>query len=65
MLREIADAVKIPVVAIGGINEQNIADVWQAGAESAAIISDLMGADDAIKKIERILSLAEQRSIGG
>src|SRR5262249_48320671 len=45
MLREIKHAVKIPVVAIGGINEANVGDVWKAGADSAAIISDLMGAE--------------------
>jgi len=65
MLREITDAVNIPVVAIGGINEQNVGEVWQAGADSAAIISDLMSADEAIKKIERILSLAGRRAING
>jgi thiamine-phosphate pyrophosphorylase len=58
MLREIKDAVKIPVVAIGGINEQNVAQVWQAGADSAAIISDLMGAQDLSAKTRRILHLS-------
>src|ERR1041385_7009819 len=58
MLREIKDSVKIPVVAIGGINEQNVAQVWQAGADSAAIISDLMGAQDLSAKTRRILHLS-------
>ena len=57
MLREIRKAVKIPVVAIGGITEKNVAEVWKAGADSAAIISDLMGADDAAEKVRRILAL--------
>jgi thiamine-phosphate pyrophosphorylase len=57
MLREIRDAVKIPVVAIGGINEQNVSQVWQAGADGAAIISDLMGAQDLSAKTRRILHL--------
>ena len=38
MLKQIRAAVKIPIVAIGGINEQNVQQVWQAGADSAAII---------------------------
>ena len=58
MLGEIKDAVSIPVVAIGGINEHNVASVWQAGADSAAIISDLMGAENARRKIQTILALA-------
>ncbi len=57
MLREIRVAIKIPIVAIGGINEGNVADVWKAGADAAAIISDLMGAKDVAKKVQRILAL--------
>jgi thiamine-phosphate pyrophosphorylase len=56
MLREIRAAVKLPIVAIGGINEQNVQQVWQAGADSAAIISDILGADDIIAKTKRILA---------
>ncbi|MBI3002014.1 MAG: thiamine phosphate synthase, partial [Deltaproteobacteria bacterium] len=37
--------------------ENNVAQVWQAGADSAAIISDLMAADDVAAKVRRILSL--------
>jgi thiamine-phosphate pyrophosphorylase len=57
MLREICQAVKIPVVAIGGITEKNVLQVWEAGANSAAIISDLMRAEDAAEKVRRILTL--------
>ena len=57
MLREIKKSIKIPVVAIGGINEKNVVEVWKAGADSAAIISDLMGAEDLVGKMRRILSL--------
>jgi len=56
MLQQIRAAVKIPVVAIGGINEQNVRQVWQAGADSAAIISDILGADDVAAKTKRILA---------
>ena len=57
MLKEIRQAVSLPIVAIGGINEANVAQVWQAGADSAAIISDLMGAEDVAGKVRRILNL--------
>ena len=56
MLRQIRAAVKLPIVAIGGINEQNVHEVWQAGADSAAIISDILGADDITAKTKRILT---------
>lgn len=59
MLRKIRQAVKLPVVAIGGINESNVAEVWKAGADAAAIISDLMGAEDVLEKIRRISALGQ------
>jgi len=61
MLQQIRAAVKIPIVAIGGINEQNVRQVWQAGADSAAIISDILGADDIVAKTRRIRSYAPVR----
>jgi len=54
MLRQVRAAVKLPIVAIGGITEQNVEEVWQAGADCAAIISDILGAEDINAKIQRI-----------
>jgi thiamine-phosphate pyrophosphorylase len=56
MLRRVRDAVNIPIVAIGGITEGNVNEVWRAGADSAAIITDLLGADDIVTKTKRILA---------
>jgi thiamine-phosphate pyrophosphorylase len=56
MLRRVRDSVSIPIVAIGGITEGNLNEVWRAGADSAAIISDLLGADDIVTKTKRILA---------
>lgn len=42
-LREIREATgKIPLVAIGGITRENAASVFEAGADSIAVISDLI-----------------------
>jgi thiamine-phosphate pyrophosphorylase len=57
MLREIRAAVKLPIVAIGGITEDNVVQVWEDGADAAAIISDLMGAENVMAKVGRILAL--------
>ncbi len=59
MLREIRRAVKVPIVAIGGITENNVTQVWEAGADAAAMISDLMRAEDIAEKVRRILSLRQ------
>jgi thiamine-phosphate pyrophosphorylase len=58
-LREIRAGIKLPIVAIGGITEQNALQVWQAGANSAAIISDILRADDITGKVARILRQQE------
>ena len=45
-IRAVKAAVRVPVVAIGGINASNIAQVIEAGADAAAVISAVCGADD-------------------
>ena len=55
MLRQIRAAVSLPIVAIGGINEQNVQQVWKAGGNSAAIISDILRADHIEEKVARLL----------
>ena len=61
LLKRIRAAVKIPIVAIGGITEQNVQQVWQAGADSAAIISDILGAPDLTAQTKVIIALGANR----
>ena len=56
MLAQIRAAVALPVVAIGGITAANIQDVWQAGADSAAIISDILKSEEVATKVGAILA---------
>jgi thiamine-phosphate diphosphorylase len=60
MLQEIRAAVKLPIVAIGGINQSNVAQVWRAGADSAAIISDILHADSVAAKVRQILAAVSE-----
>lgn len=46
----------LPVVAIGGINERNLAEVKRAGADAAAIISAIVCADDMVDATRRLVS---------
>ena len=62
MLKQIRGAVRVPIVAIGGITEENIQQVWQAGADSAAIISDILRNDDPGAKVMRILAQRQSYS---
>jgi len=57
VLRQISSVVDIPIVAIGGVTQANIKDVWRAGAASAAVISDILKTDDIAAKVKAILGL--------
>jgi thiamine-phosphate pyrophosphorylase len=45
-LREIRAAVHLPILAIGGITLENVAEVIAAGATAPAVISAIVGAPD-------------------
>lgn len=45
-LRQIRAAVRLPLVAIGGIHAGNAAEVIRAGADGVAVVSAIMAADD-------------------
>jgi thiamine-phosphate diphosphorylase len=46
VLREVSRAVKVPVVAIGGIDCGNAATCIEAGAAGCAVITAVIGAED-------------------
>lgn len=46
MLSALKAAVKVPVIAIGGVNSGNVRDVVSAGADGVAVISAVLGAED-------------------
>ena len=54
---QIRAAVKIPIVAIGGITEARIAETLAAGADAVAIITDVVNAPDIPAKVRSILAL--------
>ena len=56
-LREIRAAVRLPIVAIGGITQATVPDVLAAGADAAAIITDVVLAPDIRAKANAILSI--------
>jgi thiamine-phosphate pyrophosphorylase len=45
-LRQVKNAVTIPVLAIGGIRPDNLAEAMQAGADGVAVISAVLSAHD-------------------
>ena len=53
---------KHPFVAIGGIKEHNICDVAAHGAKTFAIVSEIVGADDIIGKINSIKNTLQKNN---
>lgn len=58
-LHEVCESVEIPVYAIGGINPQNIAQVVQAGAGGACVMSGFMNCDNPAEYIKDLRKGAE------
>jgi thiamine-phosphate pyrophosphorylase len=58
-LHEVREATRLPIVAIGGINEDNIAEVMNAGADAVAVISAVLGAGDPAAAARRLISRTE------
>jgi thiamine-phosphate pyrophosphorylase len=55
-LRAVRAAVKIPIVAIGGITEATVPEVLGAGADAAAIITDVVRAADIPAKVRAVIA---------
>ena len=57
-LREIKKRVKIPVVAIGGINSENAEEILSAGVDGIAVVSAILGEEvikDAALKLGKLI----------
>src|SRR3990170_7595515 len=60
LLSEVRKAVEIPIVAIGGITETNMAHVLKEGVESVAMISEILTSLDISKKLNRVIATAKK-----
>ena len=58
-LRQIRQAVSLPLVAIGGITKDNAAEVIAAGAISVAVISAVLHAEDIKEAAREIVDTLE------
>jgi thiamine-phosphate diphosphorylase len=56
-LAQVRAVVKLPMVAIGGITEATVPEVLAAGADAAAIITEVVKAADLAAKIKSILAI--------
>ncbi len=63
MIRQVKQAVSAPVVAIGGINADNIAEVARAGAECICVVSAVTYAPDPQAAAAHLVSLIAQAQV--
>lgn len=59
-LKEICNAVTIPVVAIGGISKENILQLSGTGVDGVALVSAIFAADDIENECKELRSLSEK-----
>ncbi len=59
-LKEICKAVSIPVVAIGGINHNNILELTGSGIDGVSIISGIYGQPDIKEACRKLLKLSRE-----
>lgn len=60
VLKEICNSVKIPVVAIGGINLQNISELADSGIKGIAVISAIYGQKDILSSTKELKALVKK-----
>ena len=63
LIKDIKKAIKIPFVAIGGINENNLGSVIEAGARSIAAISAIVAKDNVEKECKKFREVIINDSI--
>lgn len=60
LLREICDKVSIPVVAIGGINRENVTQLAGSGIDGIAVVSAVFAAEDIEKATAELAEKVRQ-----
>jgi thiamine-phosphate pyrophosphorylase len=63
-LRAFVETLRVPVVAIGGINEGNVEEVIKAGAAGVAVISAVVAAPDIAEAAKRLRARIESAREG-
>lgn len=60
LIRDIHNECSLPIVAIGGIKPENVAEVMAAGAQCAAVISAVVSADDIARATQQLKTIIRE-----
>ena len=63
LVRAVAEAVRLPIIAVGGVSAGNVGDVVRAGADGVAVIGAIMDADDPKPAAERLRRALDDASL--
>lgn len=58
-LARIRESVELPIVAIGGIDEENAGSVFEAGADGIAVISAVTAAENMLEAVRRLRAVVD------
>ncbi|HYA15769.1 MAG TPA: thiamine phosphate synthase [Syntrophales bacterium] len=61
-LEYVVKNIRLPFVAIGGIKEHNIADVYCRGARCIALVTEIVGATDIVAKVHSLRTAIKKMS---
>lgn len=59
-LKEICLAVDVPVVAIGGINQDNIVELKGTGVDGVAVVSAIFSSENIVESCKKLRKLSEE-----
>ena len=65
VLRDICQAVSVPVVAIGGIGKANLPQLSETGVDGVALVSAIFAAEDIEQECRELRTLSEQMGEAG
>lgn len=63
-LRAVCNAVKVPVVAIGGISEHNLMQLSGSGVDGVAVVSAIFAAEDPKAAAQKLRELSDKMVLG-
>lgn len=52
--------INLPYIAIGGIKESNLLEVIEKGARRVALVSEILGADDIVEKVDSLNKITQK-----
>jgi len=60
MIREVRKRIHIPIVVIGGITRENVAETIRAGADAAAAISAVVSSVDVYREVREFIEIIRE-----